>query len=87
MANRFQKLFTRFLKWRYKNISNKTFTHILAVAVGLLAGLASVTLKNLTYFIESSLEEGIVFSSNQLYFILPIIGLALVFLYVKLKLQ
>ena len=83
MANRFQKLFTRFLKWRYKNISNKTFTHILAVAVGLLAGLASVTLKNLTYFIESSLEEGIVFSSNQLYFILPIIGLALVFLYVK----
>ncbi len=83
MANRFQKLFTHFLKWRYKHISNKTFTHILAVAVGLLAGLASVTLKNLTFFIESSLEDGIVFSSNQLYFILPIIGLALVFLYVK----
>ena len=83
MANPFQKLFTRFLKWRYKHISNKTFTHILAVAVGLLAGLASVTLKNLTYFIESSLEKGIVVSSNQLYFVLPIIGLALVFLYVK----
>lgn len=83
MANPFQKLFTRFLKWRYKHISNKTFTHILAVAVGLLAGLASVVLKNLTFFIESSLESGIVFSSNQLYFILPIIGLTLVFLYVK----
>ena len=83
MPTRIQKLFTKFLKWRYKNISNKTFTHILAVAVGLLAGLASVTLKNLTYFIESSLEEGIVFSSNQLYFILPIIGLTLVYLYVK----
>ena len=83
MPTRVQKLFTKFLKWRYKNISNKTFTHILAVAVGLLAGLASVTLKNLTYFIQSSLEGGIVFSSNQLYFILPILGLALVFLYVK----
>ncbi|TMM58702.1 chloride channel protein [Maribacter algarum] len=83
MPTRVQKLFTKFLKWRYKNISNKTFTHILAVCVGLLAGLASVTLKNLTYFIQSSLESGIVFSSNQLYFILPIIGLALVFLYVK----
>ncbi|MFD0796081.1 chloride channel protein [Maribacter chungangensis] len=78
-----QKLFTKFIKWRYKNISNKTFTHVLAVIVGLLAGLAAVTLKNLTYFIESALEDGIVFSSNQLYFILPIIGLTLVYLYVK----
>ena len=78
-----QKLFSQFLKWRYKNISNKTFTHIMAVAVGLLAGLASVILKNLTFFIQSSLADGIVFSSNQLYFILPIIGLTLVYLYVK----
>lgn len=83
MPTRIQKIFTKFLKWRYKNISNKTFTHILAVAVGLMAGLASVTLKNLTYFIQSSLENGIVSSSNQLYFIFPIIGLTLVFLYVK----
>ncbi|MFH6602855.1 chloride channel protein [Maribacter algicola] len=83
MPTRQQKLFTQFIKWRYKNISNKMFTHIMAVIVGLLAGLAAVTLKNLTYFIESSLESGIVFSSNQLYFILPIIGLTLVYLYVK----
>jgi len=83
MPTQIQKLFTKFLKWRYKNISNKTFTHIMAVAVGLLAGLGSVVLKNLTFFIQSSLEGGIVFSSNQLYFILPIIGLTLVYLYVK----
>ncbi len=83
MPSQIQRLFTRLLKWRYKNISNKTFTHILAVGVGFLAGLASVTLKNLTYFIESALESGIVFSSNQLYFVLPTIGLTLVFLYVK----
>lgn len=72
-----------FLKWRYKNVSNKTFTYILSVLVGLLAGLASVTLKNITYFIEALLEDGIIFSSNQLYFVLPIIGLTLVYLYVK----
>ncbi|MEM9142112.1 MAG: chloride channel protein [Bacteroidota bacterium] len=76
-------LLRKFLKWRYKNISNKTFLHILSVLVGLLAGLASVTLKNITYFIESSLEQGILFSQNGLYFILPIIGLTLVYLYVK----
>ena len=48
-----------------------------------MAGLVSVTLKNITYFIQSALEGGIVFSQNQLYFILPIVGLTLVYLYVK----
>ncbi len=55
----------------------------MSIAVGLLAGLASVTLKNLTYFIEALLEKGIVISDNQLYFITPIVGLTLVYLYVK----
>lgn len=55
----------------------------MSLAVGFLAGLVAVTLKNTTYFIQSLLKKGIVFSENQLYFILPIIGLALVFLYVK----
>jgi len=83
MSNQKNTYFTRFLKWRYKHISNKTFTHIMSVVVGLLAGLAAVTLKNITYFIESLLEKGIVFSGNELHFILPIIGLTLVYLYVK----
>jgi len=55
----------------------------MSVVVGLLAGLAAVTLKNITYFIESLLEKGIVLSGNELHFILPIIGLTLVYLYVK----
>lgn len=75
--------FKKFLKWRYKNINNKTFVQLVSIVVGLLAGLTAVTLKNITYFIEALLEEGIVFSENQLYFILPIIGLTLVYLYTK----
>ncbi|MDT7829125.1 chloride channel protein [Pricia sp. S334] len=55
----------------------------MSVVVGLLAGLAAVVLKNLTYFIEASLERGILISDNSLYFVLPIIGLTLVFIYVK----
>lgn len=55
----------------------------MSVVVGFLAGLAAVTLKNITYFIESVLERGVISSSNQLYFILPVMGLTLVFLYVK----
>nr|WP_298995735.1 chloride channel protein [uncultured Allomuricauda sp.] len=78
-----KKLLTKFLKWRYKNISNKTFVHLMSVLVGFTAGLVAVTLKNFTYLIQSLLKAGIIFSENQLYFILPIVGLALVFLYVK----
>ncbi|NDV14426.1 CBS domain-containing protein [Muricauda sp. TY007] len=78
-----KKLLTRFLKWRYRNISNRTFIQIMSLIVGFLAGLVAVTVKNSTYFIESLLKRGIVFSENQLYFILPTIGLTLVYLYVK----
>ena len=55
----------------------------MSLVVGFSAGLVAVTLKNFTYFIESLLKLGIIFSENQLYFILPTIGLTLVFLYVK----
>lgn len=55
----------------------------MSVLVGFLAGLVAVTLKNVTYFIEALLEKGIIISQNQLYFILPVIGLTLVYLYVK----
>ncbi|MBR9853611.1 MAG: chloride channel protein [Algicola sp.] len=78
-----KKLYTKFLKWRYRNISNRTFIQIMSLVVGFLAGLVAVTVKNSTYFIESLLKRGIVFSENQLYFILPTVGLTLVYLYVK----
>ena len=78
-----QTLLARFLKWRYRHISHKTFTQLMSVVVGFLAGLGAVTLKNLTYFIESTLDKGVLFLSNELYFVLPILGLTGVFLYVK----
>lgn len=70
----------RFHIWRYKNISIKNFIYLLSVLVGLLAGLAAVTLKNITFAIQSALEHGIIFSQNQLYFILPVLGLFFVYL-------
>jgi CIC family chloride channel protein len=79
----YRRLLARIHKWRYRHISHKTFTQIMSVLVGFLAGLASVTLKNTTYFIESSLEKGVLSLSDQLHFILPVIGLTLVYLYVK----
>lgn len=82
-----KSLLTRFLIWRYKNISKKNFLFILSILVGLLSGLAAVVLKNLTFAIEAFLEKGIVFSQNQLYFVLPLVGLVLVFLVSKYVLK
>jgi len=69
--------------WRYKYISQKNFVLLLSVFVGLSTGIAALTLKNITYSIQVFLEKGIVFSENQLYFILPVIGLFLVYLLKK----
>lgn len=79
-----KKLLIKFLKWRYKHISNKQFINIAAAIIGLLTGLAAVTIKNLTHFIQELLEgEFIREIHNLFYFIFPIIGLFLVLLSVK----
>lgn len=78
-----KSLLKQLLLWRYKHMSQKNFVFILSIIVGLLAGLVAVTIKNITFAIQAILEKGIVFSKNQLYFILPIIGLLLVYVFVK----
>ncbi len=72
--------FTKFLIWRYKNISNNNFIYLLAIIIGLLAGLASVILKNATHFIASLFERGSLQNYHHLfYFVFPSVGLLLVF--------
>lgn len=83
MPSQKKSFFTRFLIWRYKHISNKNFVFILSVLVGLGSGLVAVTIKNITFWIQALLENGIIFSKNQLYFILPLLGLFLVYLVLK----
>jgi CIC family chloride channel protein len=79
-----KRLLIKFLKWRYKHISNKQFINIASAIIGLLTGLAAVTIKNLTHFIQELLEgEFIREIHNLFYFIFPIIGLFLVLLSIK----
>ncbi|MCT4630307.1 chloride channel protein [Winogradskyella sp.] len=75
--------FKRLLIWRYKHISEKNFVFLLSLVIGLLAGLISVFIKNITFTIEAVFEKGIILSENSIYFILPIVGLYLVYLFVK----
>jgi len=79
-----KSLLVKFLKWRYKHISNKHFISIASAIIGLLSGLVAVTIKNLTHFIQELLEgEFIREIHNVFYFIFPIIGLFLVLLSIK----
>lgn len=71
------------LIWRYKHVSEKNFVFVLSLIIGLLAGLISVFIKNITFAIEAIFEKGIILSENSIYFILPIVGLFLVYLFVK----
>lgn len=80
--------FTKFLVWRYKNISDKNFVYMLSILVGLIAGLASVALKNITHFISTIFEEGIIQSYHTYwYFAFPCIGLLLTLLVRKYVLK
>jgi len=84
MPSKSEKLFRKFLKWKYKHISNKQFINIASAIIGLLAGLGAVTLKNLTHLIQESLEGEFIKNIHQaFYFIFPIIGLLIVLLVVK----
>ena len=77
-------LLVRFLKWRYKHISNKHFISIASAIIGLLTGLVAVTIKNLTHFIQELLEGEFIREIHHVfYFIFPIIGLFLVLLSIK----
>ncbi len=84
MPTKPEKILLKFLKWKYKHISNKQFINIASAVIGLLAGLGAVTLKNLTHLIQELLEGEFIKDIHQVfYFIFPIIGLSLVLLIVK----
>ncbi len=77
----FKGVLRNFLIWKYKHISEQQFIYILSVLVGFLAGIGTVILKNLTHSIRYFFNLYI-FKDYQssLYFILPIIGLLLVYI-------
>ncbi|GGD15327.1 chloride channel protein [Hyunsoonleella pacifica] len=77
----FRSILRKFLIWKYKHISERQFIYVLSILVGFLAGLGTVTLKNLTHGIRTFFISN-VFQDYQssLYFILPIVGLLLVYI-------
>ncbi len=75
-----KSLLYKILKWRYRNISNKNFILLLSILVGFAAGLISLLLKNLTHLIQVVLESDIISWQTSFYFIIPVIGLLIVYI-------
>ena len=73
----------RLLAWREQHIPEKSFVAILALIVGITAGLAAVLLKTLIGLIAGFLTSRFnIEQGNLLYLVFPAIGILLAMLYV-----
>ncbi|MBR3102161.1 MAG: chloride channel protein [Muribaculaceae bacterium] len=76
--------FMRLIHWREQHIPERTFVVILALLIGITAGLAAVLLKFLIASIAGFLTQRVhVWEGNYEYLIFPIIGIGLSALYVR----
>ncbi len=80
----FNDAFMALLVWRERHIKEKTFVIILALIVGIVAGVAALVLKTLIHLISTTLTSSInIDGGSYLYLIYPLIGILLTMLYVK----
>lgn len=74
----------RFLQWRERHISERTFLVFVALLVGIFGGLAAQLLKYLIHTISSLLTSHISLqTSNYLYILLPTLGVVITAIYVR----
>nr|WP_238354481.1 chloride channel protein [Fulvivirga marina] len=69
-------MLVKFLIWRVKHVSNKNFVLFLAGIIGLIAGVAAVTLKESVHFIQNQLiSEFAIENGNYYYLGFPLVGI------------
>jgi len=74
----------KILAWRLRHIRHRQFVLILSVIVGILSGLAAIILKNTLYYTNYFLTNGFTFNTTDfIYLIYPMIGIALTVFFVK----
>lgn len=79
-----KSLFTKFLIWRAKHISQTQFIYLLSILVGFTSGVGAVILKNFTHIIQLLLEGKFVKEYHHaFYFIFPIIGFTITYIIIK----
>ena len=84
IGNNLHDAFMALLVWRERHIKEKTLVIILALLVGIVAGIAALVLKTLIHLISTTLTARInIDEGSFLYLIYPLIGILLTMLYVK----
>jgi CIC family chloride channel protein len=86
--NLFRSLLIRFLVWRIRYISDNNFLLITAGLIGLIAGLAAVSLKSAVHFIAHFLEVNLgILGADYLYLAYPLLGIFITVLLAKYLLR
>lgn len=81
-------ILSKLTSWLEKNFSKQQLLILISAVVGLLSGLVAVVLKNLTFLIQSLLGGGYISNyHNAYYFVFPLVGLLLVYLFSKFILK
>lgn len=80
------KIYTnKLLKWRLRNIGNRTFLIIASIAIGIVTGLSAAALKQLVHLIQWLLRHNFdIHSQNYIFLISPFVGILLSILLIKL---
>ena len=74
----------RFMLWRERHVSEKTFLIVLALIVGIACGGAAMLLKYLIHLIGSNLTASAnMTEGNYIYLIYPVVGILLAGCYVR----
>lgn len=82
--DKIHNIYKRFLGWRVRYIRNRDFLLILSGIVGIISGIAAVSLKSLVHFTHSFFTERLqVDSGSILFFVLPLFGILVTWLFVK----
>ena len=75
----------KFNIWRAKRLKEKQFVYILSIIIGLISGVAAVSLKTSVHYIESLFRNtGNIENQNLLYLVLPGIGILLTVIFISL---
>jgi len=76
--------FMALLMWRERHIKEKSFVIILALVVGIVAGMAALVLKTLIHVISSFLTSHIdIDEGSYLFLLYPALGITITMLYVR----
>ena len=85
MKKKIKERYKKFLFWRARNMSDRTFMTILALIVGIAVGLAAVIMKNSVHLVRELVIKivGDTGDINYLFIFFPAFGILLTLLFVK----